>query len=151
MRLEEVAKAVGGGYCRLQMPLKPALGVRGTVAGHRLGALEGVGGVPPPEDRVAVQGPVKKQQPDRMSHGGGPPPLLFQCPSNAALTPPPPHLLRPRHMLHWVQHPDGAVFLVVATAAFGRMMPFSFLDAVIGCCSGCRPLPPRPRRSDPRR
>ena len=40
-RLEEVAKAVGGGYCRLQMPLKPALGVRGTVAGHRLGALEG--------------------------------------------------------------------------------------------------------------
>ena len=46
-RLEEVAKAVGGGYCRLQMPLRLALGVRGTVAGHRLGALEG-GGVPPP-------------------------------------------------------------------------------------------------------
>ena len=41
-RLEEIAKAVGGGYCRLQMPLKPALGVRGTVAGRRLGALEGV-------------------------------------------------------------------------------------------------------------
>ena len=35
--LEEVAEAVGDGYCRLQMPLKPALGVRGTVAGHRLG------------------------------------------------------------------------------------------------------------------
>ena len=30
------------------MPLKLALGVRGTVAGHRLGALEGGGGVPPP-------------------------------------------------------------------------------------------------------
>ena len=44
--LEEVAKAVGGGYCWLQMPLKLALGVRGTVVGHRLGALEG--GVPPP-------------------------------------------------------------------------------------------------------
>ena len=43
-RVEEVATAVGGGYCRLQMPLKPALGVRGTVAGHRLGALEGGGG-----------------------------------------------------------------------------------------------------------
>ena len=42
-RLEEVAKAVGGGHCRLQMPLKPALAVRGTVAGHRLGALEGGG------------------------------------------------------------------------------------------------------------
>ena len=43
-RLEEVAKAVGGGSCRLQMPLKLALGVRGAVAGHRLGALEGGGG-----------------------------------------------------------------------------------------------------------
>ena len=43
-RLEEVAKAVGGGYCRLQMPLSLALGVREMVAGHRLGALEGGGG-----------------------------------------------------------------------------------------------------------
>ena len=42
-RLEEVAKAVGGGYCRLQMPLRLALGVRGTAAGHRPGALEGGG------------------------------------------------------------------------------------------------------------
>ena len=39
-RLEEVAKAVGVGYCRLRMPLKLRLGVRETVAGHRLGALE---------------------------------------------------------------------------------------------------------------
>ena len=46
-RLEEVAKAVGGGYCRLQMPLRLALGVRGTAAGHRLGALEGGGGGSP--------------------------------------------------------------------------------------------------------
>ena len=46
-RLEEVAPAVGGGCCRLQMPLKPALAVRKTVAGHGLGALEG-GGVHPP-------------------------------------------------------------------------------------------------------
>ena len=43
-RLEEVAKAVGGGYCRLHMPLKLALGVRDTVPGRRLGALEGGGG-----------------------------------------------------------------------------------------------------------
>ena len=42
-RSEEVAKAVGGGYCRLQMPSKLALAVRETVAGHRLGALEGGG------------------------------------------------------------------------------------------------------------
>ena len=48
-RLEEVAKAVRGGCCRLQMPLRLALGVRGTVAGHRLGALEeGGGGTLPP-------------------------------------------------------------------------------------------------------
>ena len=45
-RLEEVAKAVGGGYCRLQMPLRPVLGVRGTVGGHRLGAPEGRGYLP---------------------------------------------------------------------------------------------------------
>ena len=44
-RLEEVAKAVGGGDCRLQMPLKPALGVRGTVARPPGG---GWGGYPPP-------------------------------------------------------------------------------------------------------
>ena len=43
-RLEEVAQAVGDGYCRLQMPLTLALAVRETVAGHRLGALEGRGG-----------------------------------------------------------------------------------------------------------
>ena len=43
-RLEGVAKAVGGGYCRLQMPLELALAVRGTVAGHRLGVMEGGGG-----------------------------------------------------------------------------------------------------------
>ena len=54
-RLEEVAKAVGGGYCRLQMPLKLALGVRETVAGHRLGARRG-GGVPPPSHTSLVLG-----------------------------------------------------------------------------------------------
>ena len=46
-RLEEVTKAVGGGHCWLQMPWRPALGVRETAAGHRLGALEGGGGLPP--------------------------------------------------------------------------------------------------------
>ena len=49
-RLEAVAKAVGGGYCRLQMPLKPALAVRGTVAGHKLGALEEGGGTSRPSN-----------------------------------------------------------------------------------------------------
>ena len=57
-RLEEVAKAVGGGYCRLQMPLRLALGVRGTVAGHRLRALEGGGrGTPPPSNASLLKPP----------------------------------------------------------------------------------------------
>ena len=41
------SKAVRGGFCQLQMPVKLAVAVRETVAGHRLGALER-GGVPPP-------------------------------------------------------------------------------------------------------
>ena len=54
-RLEEVAGAVGGGWGRLQMPLKLALGVRGTVAGHRLGALEPGGYLPPCPGRGGVK------------------------------------------------------------------------------------------------
>ena len=69
-RLEAVAKAVGGGYCRIQMPLKLALAIRETVAGHRLGALDegGGGGLPPPPfqcipgggntDRIALPAPM---------------------------------------------------------------------------------------------
>ena len=38
------------------MPLKPVLGVRGAVAGHRLGALEGGGGLPPPLQCVPARG-----------------------------------------------------------------------------------------------
>ena len=66
-RLEEVAKAVGGGYYWLQMPLKLALGVRGTVAEHRLGALEGYlppfqclpAPPPPPQGQTAYPKPQK--------------------------------------------------------------------------------------------
>ena len=47
-RLEEVAEAVGGGCCRLQMLLSLALGVRETTAGRTLGALGGGRGCPPP-------------------------------------------------------------------------------------------------------
>ena len=43
-RLEDVVEAVGGGCCRLQMLLRLAFGVRGTLAGHRLGAVESVWG-----------------------------------------------------------------------------------------------------------
>ena len=47
-RLEEVAKAVMGGYCRLQMPFKPALAVRGTIPRYILGALEAPSSLPFP-------------------------------------------------------------------------------------------------------
>ena len=48
--VRQVAKAVGGGYCRLQMRLKLALAARGTVArGIGRAPWRGLGwGVPPP-------------------------------------------------------------------------------------------------------
>ena len=63
-RLEEVAKAVGGGYCWLQIPLKLALGVRETVAGHRPGALEGEGGTPPPSNAPLAAGAARSRPSD---------------------------------------------------------------------------------------
>ena len=66
-RLEAVAKAVGGGYCRLQTPLRLAVAVRGTVAGHRLGGLGGGGrgGYLPPFQCIPGRGV------GRRSHGRG--------------------------------------------------------------------------------
>ena len=58
MRLEEVAEVVGGGYCRLQMPLKLALAVRETVAGRRLGAME-----PPPLSNASLDPPMAAPHP----------------------------------------------------------------------------------------
>ena len=69
-RLEEVAEAVGGGYCRLQMPLRLALAVRGTVAGHRLRARGGGGGTSPPSQCIPAYAPC--------AEWGGPPPV--HCP-----------------------------------------------------------------------
>ena len=92
-RLEEVAKAVGGGYCRLQMPLSLGLGVRETVTGHRLGALEGGGGY--------LQGPQgrKGATTRRNVTQGVPPP--FQC---IPAPPPPPD---PPKLSHPVGAPEG--------------------------------------------
>ena len=58
-RLEEGTKADGGGYCRLQMPLRLAHAVRETVAGRRLDALEGGGGgrYPPPFQCIPGRNP----------------------------------------------------------------------------------------------
>ena len=76
-RLQEGAKAVGGGYCRLQMPLKLALAVRETVAGHRLGAPRGMEGAspslpmhpcPPPPP---PGGPANNEVLDKHSPNGG--------------------------------------------------------------------------------
>ena len=77
-RLEEVAKAVGGGYCRLQMPLRLALGVRGTVAGHRLDALEGGLPSPPPNALVGASGCCPGFQGETVS---------FTCPQTAGRRP----------------------------------------------------------------
>ena len=69
-RLEEVGKAVAGGYCRLQMPLKLVLAVRETVARHRLGALEGGGGGLPPFQCIPAPPPFKPFSPDPIGvHG----------------------------------------------------------------------------------
>ena len=77
-RLEEVAEAVGGGYCRLQMPLRLALGVRGTVAGHRLGAVAGGRGVPPPIPMHPCPPPLPKAYLESLPSLCPPlPPLLF--------------------------------------------------------------------------
>ena len=59
---KEVAKAVGGGYCRLQMPLKPALAITGTVAGRSLGALQGGGGYLPPSNAALPGGAGVKER-----------------------------------------------------------------------------------------
>ena len=58
-QLEEVTEAVGGGYCRLQMPLKLALAIRGTVAGHGWG---GGGGLPPFQCRYQFTGCPRHRQ-----------------------------------------------------------------------------------------
>ena len=70
-RLEEVAEAVGGGYCRLQMPLKLSFAVRGTVAGHRLGALEGGGVTSPLSNASLGAGSLRGLRRDSRGHGHG--------------------------------------------------------------------------------
>ena len=72
-RLEEVAKAVGGGYCRLQMPLRLALGVRGTGAGRRLGALESSHTPAPPLFNASLPSArlAPLRSPPKGTQGGG--------------------------------------------------------------------------------
>ena len=82
-RLEEVAKAVGGGYCRLQMPLSLVLAVRGTVSGHRLGALDIVcTKSPPPTSPPYLPPPPTPPYPP-------PPPPLPPPPTSPPPTSPP--------------------------------------------------------------
>ena len=88
-RLEEAAKAVGGGYCRLQMPLRLAFAARGTVAGHRLGALEGGGGVPPPLPPTHAVPPVCYRAADAVPSG-----KALWLGALASVEPPPPPLTK---------------------------------------------------------
>ena len=94
-RLEEVA--VAGCYRRLQMLLRLALGVRGTLAGHRLGALKwGGGGYPPPqhlpETKVTIVRKNKRHVP--LGKSGG---------VHTFLPPPPP----PSSLMHAWLRPWG--------------------------------------------
>ena len=58
------------GYCRLQMPLELVLGVRGTVAGRRLGALEGGGGgASPPSKPVSGTADPRSSQTGQVIRG----------------------------------------------------------------------------------
>ena len=58
--LEEVAKAVGGGWCRLQLQCKPALAVRETVGGQPdIGSPRGGAGVPLPFN-ASLTGPIRR-------------------------------------------------------------------------------------------
>ena len=91
----EEVKAVGGGYCQLPMPLKLALAVRETVAGHRLGVLKG-GWVPPPSN--ASLG------------GGGCPCLLLPVPRPTQ----PPMNGMDAHLRHPQQVLDGLHVLLFA-------------------------------------
>ena len=84
-----VRRAVGGG-CQggggavtvgYTLPLRPALGVRGTVAGHRLGAREGGGYLPPLQCIPAP--PPRTLRPRSSAH---PPTHTMRTPS-----PPPTH------------------------------------------------------------
>ena len=63
-RFEEVAKAVGGGYSRLQMLLKLALGVRTRVAGPQAGD---VGGVSTPPCTASLPSPTMTRWRQRSS------------------------------------------------------------------------------------
>ena len=82
------------------------------------------------EERVTVQGPVKEQQPDEMSHRGGkclcvppPPPRPFVRVQGAAL-----------HYACWYNH--------VATAQLLLDAGVSATAVIYGCSPGTPPSPP---------
>ena len=63
---------VGGGYCRLQMRLSLALAIRETVAGHRVGALDGGGGVYQHAERWSNWASCKRKRGETWGVGPGP-------------------------------------------------------------------------------
>ena len=105
-RLEEVAKAVGGGYCRLQLPLKLALAVREAVAGHRLR------NPPPPLQCIRAPpsitpfgSPAAKWATDKresLLRGTSSPRSTHTTHNDETVSPR--HPLRPRHTLRLTDH-----------------------------------------------
>ena len=96
-RLGWVAKAVGGGYCRLRMPLRPALGVRGTVAGRRLGTPE-PGGTSTPSNTSPPLGHRPAHTHTRASHTDAVPP--DECVRGIVTPAGPPRGVHHRNRLH---------------------------------------------------
>ena len=125
---EPVGQAAGGGcqsgYFWLQMPLKLALAVRGTVAGRRLGTLEGGGGspAPPPASNAPLAAPprVWKQAPPTeagcwaSSATGWPPSDL---PAPPLIPPPPP---RSPSASAGIPRPPTSTYQTCAESLFGR-------------------------------
>ena len=90
-------------------------------------------------ERMTVQGRVKKQQPDGMSHGGGPPPPLCVIPRPCANPPPPPPLP--------VLEADSQVFASAPSVPRGFPLPNLRRgpEGDPGRRGGPQPNPPPPR------
>ena len=137
-RLEGVAKAVGGGYCRLQMPLKLALGVRGTVAGRPGGGgyltpLQCIAAPPPPFSSATPPWAPPPQRPVvrccRFCVPGRAPSLCLSFQDN-----------------YWRQTQDSLKFFA-CKAVQGEEGPPCAGGSVIGTCSvGFTGAPPFARR-----
>ena len=110
------------------MPLKPALAVRGTVAGRRLGAERGRGVTPPPLFHYIPEGSPRRQ--------GG-------CSHFDPSLSPPPHMLTPAATRH-LGHKAEASTVTTWLWSKPRLPPCPFLQGQ--CPPDIPPPPARPPR-----